>query len=384
MKKLLIISLIFLFSLNSVLATDYNITGCQGSMRQNNRYFLTQDIVNTSSSFCFQVYSSETNVTLDCQGHLVDGIDAGGSRGYYEGSYQTQVTIKNCVFSDWEYGINFHSGNNLYMDNITAFSGTHGIRTGKPDGTAKVYVNNSLLYDNSGYGIIVPDSSNTRIDFDIIIENTEMRNNNFGIVLNAWNGIIVRNNNIHQNNYGVYLDGHSGEWGYNFPKIYNNYFNNDNDVYIATTFRNDFYNPSDIDFPPSETGLDCNRTNVIGQLCYGGNYWTNPNMTGFSNTCVDSEPDGVCDSAYIINSTYDIKDNYPLKTLVVTTTSSTTVPPEHYLEDAGQGVGYFLSSINLPIATFVFAVATVLIFAVAIFGAIVGGVVKGTKGGGRR
>jgi hypothetical protein len=314
-------------------STDYNITNCEDQMRANNRYFLTQDITDTlpGSYICFQVYSTETNVTLDCQGHTVDGTDTSGSYGFYETGTQTNVTIKNCVFSDWDDGLRTSTVDDFIINNVTAFSNlNYGIRIGNIGLNENVHITNSESYNNT-IGIGITDSSNKRYYYDISIEDSFVYNNTYGLRLNVYDGIFVSGNTIIDNDYSVRLDSQSGAWGYNFPKIYNNYFSSNlEDVYINTIYRNDFYNPNDTDFPQSESELNCSRTNIIGQSCYGGNYWTNPTSTGYSDNCTDTTPeDGVCDNAYIINSTYTIEDGYPItETTTSTTSTSTTTIPE--------------------------------------------------------
>ena len=41
-------------------------------------------------------------------------------------------------------------------------------------------------------------------------------------------------------------------------------------------------------------------TNIIGGSYIGGNYWAKPDGTGFSQTAVDANGDGIADSAYVI------------------------------------------------------------------------------------
>ena len=42
--------------------------------------------------------------------------------------------------------------------------------------------------------------------------------------------------------------------------------------------------------------------NIIGGSFLGGNFWANPDGTGFSQTCKDVNGDGICDKSYILDA----------------------------------------------------------------------------------
>jgi PKD repeat protein len=91
--------------------------------------------------------------------------------------------------------------------------------------------------------------------------------------------------------------------------VYNNYFNNTN-LTIKSGPGNS-YNTT------KTAG-----TNIIGGPYIGGNYWGKPDGTGFSDTAVDKDGDGISDSPYT-NITNSIHSDYlPL------VTPSTPVAPE--------------------------------------------------------
>src|SRR4030066_2107583 len=81
MKKIIIPIILVLLSLASVLGADYNITSCQ-QLTSNNNYYLTQDIINNASTNCFWLITSDEYITLDCQGHVVDGVVGASTYGY--------------------------------------------------------------------------------------------------------------------------------------------------------------------------------------------------------------------------------------------------------------------------------------------------------------
>jgi len=96
--------------------------------------------------------------------------------------------------------------------------------------------------------------------------------------------------------------------------IYNNYFNNVNNTLFYSDANNTW-----------NTSKTAGRSIVSGPYL-GGNYWANPNGTGFSQNCTDTNRDGIADSAYEIkNGTYD---NLPLTIIPSTThrSSASYVP----------------------------------------------------------
>jgi len=65
-------------------------------------YTLTQDIINSTASNCMDITSN--NITLDCQGHTIDGNDVAdfGVSILRNSSEITNVTVKNCKVTDWD------------------------------------------------------------------------------------------------------------------------------------------------------------------------------------------------------------------------------------------------------------------------------------------
>ena len=62
-------------------------------------------------------------------------------------------------------------------------------------------------------------------------------------------------------------------------------------------------------------------TNIIGGAYLGGNYWTNPSGTGYSDTCTDADKDGFCDNSYTVatgNIDYlPLSDEYSHPTIII-------------------------------------------------------------------
>ena len=80
--------------------------------------------------------------------------------------------------------------------------------------------------------------------------------------------------------------------------VYNNYVNNDRNANINT--RDTTWNVAKI-----------SGRNIVGGPYIGGNFWANPEGTGFSQKATDENRDGIADSSYIDDSG-NIVDNLPL------------------------------------------------------------------------
>jgi parallel beta-helix repeat protein len=152
---------------------------------------------------------------------------------------------------------------------------------------------------NGEYGIALESS-----DGNVLSENTAFKNER-GIYFGSSDGNTVTSNTVQNNKiYGFSICGRCDK-----NIVYNNYFN-DNNMIIKSGIGN-AYNTE------KKAG-----TNIVGGSYIGGNYWAKPNGTGFSQTAVDKNGDGISDSAYrITGSVYS--DYLPL---VITSKSPASEP----------------------------------------------------------
>lgn len=110
-KPLIIYSILITFLITTLLTcsnishASTTISTCTTLSTSNELYLLDTDITNSITSTCMEI--TGTNITLDCQGHTIDGINTDYSYGIYKngGHTDTYITIKNCIVSDWYYGI---------------------------------------------------------------------------------------------------------------------------------------------------------------------------------------------------------------------------------------------------------------------------------------
>lgn len=192
-------------------------------------------------------------------------------------------------------GINVDNVNYTNISNNRAFNCWKGIwlRGSRYNNL----INNIVSSNREGigiYGKYDPSSYNT------LTGNYISDNEGDGIVLFYSAPNILNRNVIINNSQGIY------EWvlGFSTNTIYDNIFNNTVNLFFENKIHGEYWNVTKI-----------SGTNIIGGPYLGGNFWANPDGTGFSQTCADGDFDGICDSPYVLN-TYNI-DYLPLAVPVI-------------------------------------------------------------------
>ncbi len=194
------------------------------------------------------------------------------------GAVGAKTNINTCtpISSPGEYVLNQNIGNFAVTTCIEITSKDVII-----DGASHYIIGNFAM--SGTYGIKVNNATNALTN--VTIKNLTVTNWGNGIYFNnVKNGRIV-NNNVSSNILaGIFL-GSSSE-----NIIYNNYFNNVNNFVFTGMIYNNTWN---ITKTPG--------TNIVGGPYIGGNFWAYPNGSGFSNTCSDSNRDGICELNYSLN-----------------------------------------------------------------------------------
>ncbi|MEM1544641.1 MAG: DUF2341 domain-containing protein [Candidatus Bathyarchaeia archaeon] len=222
------------------------LTSCSVLDQEGMTYYLVQDIIDAMET-CMNITAN--NVTLNCLGHTIDGIYEG--YGIYVENAQN-VRIENCKIAEWETGLV------LVNTSFSTFS------------NMEIYRCNNGIWLNSG-------QNNAIFSMEIY------RCNN-GIWLNSGQNNAIFSNIIQNNTYGIKI----GEASENI--IYNNFFNNTNNFYFSYIYSNYWNTTKQEGFRIYSPGAEI-----------GGNYWTNPEGSGYSDTCDDSDKDGFCDQPYVLN-----------------------------------------------------------------------------------
>jgi hypothetical protein len=307
MQKLIKRNIIF-FSLFFMLlliqpSKAIDISDCATLNSAGSTYDLTTDLIDKSGTnfegvnTCFII--SANYVTLDCHNHLVDSV--GGIRWAIAGK-GNYTTIRNCRLSDWWVGILPWAKNIIYRGGVHHWN------------VSNIYTDPSVEYGYYGrwseYGTVT----------DSVLEEVTF----YGSNRNSFDNVTMidlfiylgNNNNIYNSFLGEvsFVDVEAGNnFTYNVIQDNNCIWSSDqsrhntfyNNVFNCTTYWTEPHPTTDINFNITPEAGD--RIYSDGALI-GGNYWTNPTGTGYSDTCIDTIGDGFCDSPYsIIGGT----DYYP-------------------------------------------------------------------------
>jgi len=168
--------------------------------------------------------------------------------------------------------------NNTLSGNMANFNGNFGIEISN---SVNNILENNYEISNYGTGIIL-----FRTMYNQLTSNNASFNEIDGIYLSNYNkGNKLTNNTITFNKIkGLDL------WAAYNNQIFNNFLNNNNNIDLKSVIGNDW------------NVTKTSGTNIIGGSYLGGNFWAYPNGTGFSQTCSDSNSDGICDSPYALDS----------------------------------------------------------------------------------
>lgn len=93
-----------------------NIAAC-GALAAGTSYDLTADIINSAAADCFT--TGGNNVILNCNAHIVDGIDGANTHGF--NTANNGIEVYNCTFTDWKNAI-VSTGTSLVIHDINSSS----------------------------------------------------------------------------------------------------------------------------------------------------------------------------------------------------------------------------------------------------------------------
>jgi parallel beta-helix repeat protein len=165
-------------------------------------YILNQSIINSSFPSCINITSS--NVVFDGGGYTIDGILGGYGVYVFEStSILANVTVKNIIVTDWDYGIYFYNITKGWIIDTETKSNERGIYLNSSNNTQLIGNNASSNechdYQCIDYGIYLSLSSN-----NALIGNYAS-NNGRGLQLDSSNNNILSNNNASNNEDGIIL-----------------------------------------------------------------------------------------------------------------------------------------------------------------------------------
>jgi hypothetical protein len=234
--------------------TEVPVSACGNLEVYNEYYTLTTDITDFPDTVCFSILNH--HIFFYGGDHLVDGVMAVFQTAIRVASGYIGSDISTFKLTDWWWSITVGSGSNFTtIRGVTAKNCKYGVHF-------RVY------------------NYEATVDSRVIDKNILMCDYSLGFEVDT--------NGYFYNNY-----------------FYNNIFNASiSNVHIISA-------PIGVNYWNTTKTLG---TNVVGGKYLGGNYWTNPWGTGFSDTCPDADGDNICDVTYTV--TTDNIDYLPLAKVV--------------------------------------------------------------------
>ncbi|MGD9936701.1 MAG: NosD domain-containing protein [Methanoregulaceae archaeon] len=282
-------------------------------------YTLTADLVNSACPWGIAVLCSD--VLLDGQGHRIDGVARGGTKGIaLDHGPIRNVNVRDLRVSEWGYGIHGGQCSNSTVTNVTVSGCGYGIYLDwECNGNL---VESSTVTGNLWDGVTNLDYSSLTIRDGTIADNDGRGISGFMSGTTCRDSLIARNGGD-----GIYLDRatvevhdcrilDNGGAGVRFTNAAGSTIagstiaghalgisdHNGMEGGGRTCYDNHFYNTVNTDSDGANTWNVSERTgpNVIGGPSIGGNFWGQPDGLGFSQTHTDADGDGFCDEAFTV------------------------------------------------------------------------------------
>jgi PGF-pre-PGF domain-containing protein len=188
-----------------------------------------------------------------------------------------------------EEGIYLMEVNNSVFSNILTRDNAIGISLIDSRGNSF----EEIVSDNNPKGIYIEDSEYNVFSEMLINRSTTLTKFGKGISIEGNSDYnTIKNSIIEGNNIGIHFEGEDDSFNDLIPNeniVYNNYFNNSWNYRNSSSMTNSF------------NIAKTSGTNIAGGIFIGGNYWTSP-KGNYSNTCADTNNDGLCDVAYDLDS----------------------------------------------------------------------------------
>jgi|GEM_PF-6180876 len=204
-----------------------DISGC-ATISSSGTHLLTaniSDAVGISDGACVNITAND--VVFDCQGFYVDGDDSGANEHGINATGRTNITIKNCIVTDWTRGILYEDTNSSVIQNVSAISNPESairiidsFNVTLASSTASANIgfglniagggNNNISYNsisgNTGVGVRV-NTNNSLFAHNNVSSNTGGSGKGFNIEFGAVNNSIINNTASSNTQYGFFLDG---------------------------------------------------------------------------------------------------------------------------------------------------------------------------------
>jgi parallel beta-helix repeat protein len=265
-------------------------------------------------------------ITVEGSNHTLIGNNAMNNDNgiFLEQASNNNTLIGNNASNNTEFAGFFVEGSNHTLIGNYATNNDNGFFV---EGSNHTLIGNNASNNTNEAGLYFFNSSNNMVrgnyatnnSIGIVLEHTSnnntlignnVSNNSVGIriILSSNNNTLI-GNNVTNNFFGINLAIYNDHYTSN-NTIYNNLFNNINNFGWMNK------NTWNITQTPG--------ANIVGGPNIGGNFWAQPDGNGYSQKCIDSEPDGICDLPYELDS--NNIDYLPLA-IYTATTPTDSIPP---------------------------------------------------------
>ncbi len=178
----------------------------------------------TSSGTCFTIGAND--IIVDGAGYTLDGTTVTGN-GIYA-TLRDNLTVKNILITDFEYGIYIDQTNNSVFENGTTYlNGVSGIEFHDVDNTS---INNYTGYNNLG-GVLLFDSDYNNIT-NTLVYGTGVQSQGIIFQQDSDNNLVDNVTSYGHINHGINIDGTSGEGDNNVFRNSNFSFNSNAGIQI--------------------------------------------------------------------------------------------------------------------------------------------------------
>lgn len=194
-----------LLVLLSFLAVAVTIDKCQNLTVAGETYTLSKDISWTQSSGgCLNI--SANNITLDCQGHWINGTGKTYTYGVYNNEHDG-VTVKNCKIAGLDHAIYWHVSADYGVISSNTLNSNDGSGVSLDFNCTNNRINDNIVSDN-GAGIVLT----FNCDNNNITGNTIRNSGDSGVYLGSnSNKNTITNQQCVNNFFGIYIDAESHE-----------------------------------------------------------------------------------------------------------------------------------------------------------------------------
>jgi hypothetical protein len=289
------------------------------------------------------------NTVLDMMNTTIDGTDASNSYGIYISSSNGTI-VRNGTLSDYRWNLDLTSSNYSYIANVTSNSPVVASFHTTSNSHNTTYIDDKIT--SSTYSGILVESAGGSTGYNVI----RFISSSTGPT--GTGGIIKFDTGTHQISDSSFSDGSLGnavqigsksgginmsysnitDFAYCFLNTFG-FSNISSSRFKCTTLKGfdngkmNFYDNVINATTYSVSGDILNTTltagiNIMGFPWIGGNYWTNSNKNGYSDTCADADGDGICDNSYTVDTATDylplsMGDNVP-PAITITSPQNTT------------------------------------------------------------